>query len=145
VGLSLPNLLRADAAEPFDAVGLSARVDLGKRPEILLADGDDQLPVDAVGDPLLVTEPEQAIAPLSAESRLQRAGLVVDARVDDAAVVAALVEGEPLFLLEESDSGARSASKDLAGDRQADQSAADDEAVENGLRPGPVSVSFRSS
>src|SRR5262249_5998957 len=44
--------------------------------------------------------------PLDAEPRLQRAGLVVDPRMDDARVVAALVRGDLALLLQDDDPAA---------------------------------------
>ena len=64
-----------------------------------------------------------------AELRLERAGLVVDAGVDDAAVVAGLVGGELGLLLADDERTATGALQQRPRGRQADDAAADDRDV----------------
>ena len=61
---------------------------------------DDDLAADFVRDAVFAAELDHGCGAGNAEARLKRSGLVVNARVDDAAVVAALVAGHGLFLFE---------------------------------------------
>src|SRR5690606_38410289 len=61
-----------------------------------------------------------------AQLRLEAAGRVVDAGMDDAGVVTGLVGAEPAFLLEDDDSLTRAAARDLPTDGEAEDAAADD-------------------
>src|SRR3970040_356483 len=72
-----------------------------------LARRDDDLAAQLVADAVLVAEAHQLLSAGDAVLRLQRAGRVVDAGVDDAAVVAALVRRQRLFLLDDADPQAR--------------------------------------
>ena len=78
------------------------------------------------GMPALLAVLIQLPPSLHAQPGLQRAGRVVEARVDDARVVAALVGGELGLPLEHADRRSRTAVDQLAGDRQADDPAPDD-------------------
>src|SRR5436853_607279 len=75
---------------------------------------------------------------LHAEAGLQRAGRVVDAGVDHAAVVAGLVEADVLLLLEHAHRAVRAPDEQLARDGEAEDARADhrDVAVARGIRAG---------
>ena len=77
---------------------------------------------------------------LAAEAGLEAAGRVVDAGVDDAAVVPGLVPGDLGLLLDDEDVRARSPAQDLVCRRETDDPAADDDDVTHGpstrVRPG---------
>ena len=68
-----------------------AALELVEALELVLGGGDDQLAAAGRRDPALVAVRVQLPRPGDAEARLQRAGLVVDAGVDDAAGVAGLM------------------------------------------------------
>src|SRR5262249_32639558 len=63
--------------------------------------------------------------PCDTQARLQGAGSVVDARVDDAAVVPALVGTDPWLLLDDREAQAAPAVEDVAGGGQAADAGAD--------------------
>ena len=71
----------------------------------------------------------QARGAVDAELGLQRPRRVVDARVDDAAVVAGLVEADLVLLVEDGDPQARTPRQQLARDGEPDDPGADDRDV----------------
>jgi hypothetical protein len=145
VRFPLADPLGADLLDAGDAVGPTALEDPVEGAQVLFRDRDDQLSVDAIRDPLLVAERDQPVAPLPAETRLERPGLVVDAGVDDPAVVAALMACETRLLLEEDEPESGAAPQDLPRDGQANDPASDDDAVEAGLGQRGLPISCRSS
>src|SRR5262249_46165814 len=76
------------------AAGLAEPLELGT------LDGDDQLAAALVWNPAAGAVLVELARAFDAEPRLQRSGLVVDAGVDHAAVVRALVSGYPRLALE---------------------------------------------
>ena len=78
-----------DHLEVGDAVGVSPRRECFERPDLVCPSGDDQLAAPRAGYALLGAEGVQPLAPLDAEDGLQRVPRVIDAGVDDAAVVGA--------------------------------------------------------
>ena len=84
------------------------------------------LPQISYGDPLGRAELLHQLLALAAVDRLERAGLVIDARVQHARVVAGLVEGQLGLLLQHHDPRAGEFPGELVGRRQADDPAADD-------------------
>ena len=75
---------------------------------------------------MLLAELAQQGCTARAQRRLQAARPVVDARMHDAAVVAALVHGHAVFLLEDRDRNARMADEQLARHRQPEHAATND-------------------
>ena len=69
-----------------DAVGLSTLAQRVESRQLARVRGHNQLAAPAVSDPVLLTETVELAAPLHASARLEAAGLVVDAGVDDPAV-----------------------------------------------------------
>src|SRR5690606_9752730 len=64
--------------------------------------------------------------PSAAEGGLEGARAVVEPGVDDSAVVAGLVRGDPVLLLEDGDAGAGAVEGDVAGQGQSDDPRSDD-------------------
>ena len=62
---------------------------------------NNYFPADFMGDFVFPTELDHGRRSTHAQTRLHRAGLVVDAGVNDAAVVAALMPGNAVFFFEE--------------------------------------------
>ena len=67
---------------------------------VRLDHGDDQLARLRMGDAVGIAERPQQAGPAGAEPRLERTRLVIDSRVNHAAVVPALMGGNPRFLFE---------------------------------------------
>ena len=83
------------------AVGLAALVDLHRVRQFGCVDGDDHLAAEVERNALLPAELLHRQFALAAVGRPERAGLVVDAGVQHAGVVAGLVVGDFAFLFEE--------------------------------------------
>jgi hypothetical protein len=80
---------------------------------------DDQLPAALGRDAVALAERVHPPRALDTEAGLQRTRRVVDARVDDAAVVAALVNGGLPLALDDGKADAGMALHELAGCREA--------------------------
>jgi hypothetical protein len=68
-----------------------------------------------------------------AQSRFLRSGLVVNTRVDDAAVVSTLVAGDAIFLLQDQQPELRKAARNFQRNRKADYASSDDDCVVAGF------------
>ena len=84
-----------EAAQARDAVLDASAFELVERAELAVVEGDDELAAALVRrSPCCVAVGVEGVSALGAELGLQRPGLVVDAGVDDAGVVARLVGGD---------------------------------------------------
>ena len=93
-------------AEPLDPVGRPPLVNRAKPLELALLRRHDHLAAALVSDAVLPAELIHELEPLGAEARLVGAWFVVDARVDDAAIVPGLMRRDPrLFVENEEPSG----------------------------------------
>ena len=101
VRLDLAEVVPVEEPEALDAVGGAALEERLEPRQLGLRGGDDHLADRVDADPVLRAELLHQPGALDAEPRLVRAGLVVDPRVDDAAVVPGLVRGQPRLLLED--------------------------------------------
>ena len=114
VGLDLPELAGVEEETHTDqAIGLGSPPELIESGELVLRGREDQLPAYLVRYAMVATEPEHLLRPRHAEAGLERAGLVVDARVDDPAVVAALVARDLILLVEDGEAQSRVAARNL--------------------------------
>ena len=127
VGFQLAQFFGPDYSNAGDAVGARPLLDVVQIARSFdLVERDQHL---AAGDPAdaadLAELFEQADAP-AAQQRLVGTGLVVEARVDDAAVAPGLVGRQAVFLLEQRDVRIRVALECLAGDGHSDDATTDD-------------------
>ncbi len=90
---------------------------------------DDQLAGDGMRDAVLGAELDHLGGAPHGVARLEGAGAVVDAAVDDAAVAAGLMPGGARFLLQHRDTCARCGAGDRVRRRQTDDPAADHQHV----------------
>ena len=90
----------ADHLEVGDAVGFAAPLEIGQTVEFALVGGDDHFAAALRADAVLGAEGVHPLGALNGHARLGRAGAVVQAGVNHAAVVAALVLSDRGFLLE---------------------------------------------
>src|SRR5207245_4060762 len=90
VRLDLAELVRVQPAQARYAVGGSPALELLQPQKLAGVGGDDQLAATLGRDAALVAVVVQLPGALHAQPRLQRAGRVVDALVDDAGVVPGL-------------------------------------------------------
>ena len=91
--------------------------------------GDDHLAAALDRHVVALAERVQVAGALDAEPRLQRAGRVVDAGVDDARVVAGLVRADALLALDDVHAQVGVAQQRLAGDGEPEDPGADDDEV----------------
>jgi len=99
--------------------------------------GHDHLAAGLEGDAVLAAKGLQhGLAPPTVQG-LERAWLVVDARVDDAGVVPGLVPSNSVLLLEEQHPGARAARGDLERGGETDDAPTDDRDIRSPVHAGP--------
>ena len=106
------------------AVGLAPLVNPLEGRQLAVVDGDDHLAADLVGDPLGRAKLLHRLLAGPAVDRLERARLVIDARVQHARVVAGLMMGQLGFFLEHHDAPAGVLPCDLIGRGETDNSSA---------------------
>src|SRR5262249_4084778 len=90
---------------------------------------DDHLPAALEPDTVLFAESLEQRSPPRAQRRLQRARLVVEPRVDDAAVAPRLVRRERALLLEHDERRSRAERQDRERRREPDDASSDDDDV----------------
>jgi hypothetical protein len=112
-----------DQGQPFDAVSRATRVKRFDLRDLVRLAGDDQLPDASVRHLVPGAERVHRQPSLDAQPGLQRAGRIVDACVDHAAVVRAAVESGPWMPLEHA--GGEAPLCDSARRRQTGDTAAD--------------------
>src|ERR1700688_2508161 len=91
--------------------------------------GHDDLAADVVWNAVLAAEVNHGRGSGDAEAGLQGSGLVIDAGVNDAAVVSALVASDTVFFLEEQEPQVGKTARDFERDAKADGATADDDHV----------------
>jgi hypothetical protein len=127
-------LAAVDDADAGHAVGPGAFGDGVQPLPLLVVQRHQDLADLVVGEALLGAEVLEQADPAAAQQCLERAGLVVEAGVDDAAVAAGLVRGEPVLLLEEGDLGVGSKLEQPSRHCRTDDAAADDGVALDGHR-----------
>ena len=141
-----------DKAEALDAIVLALAVQLFKTCPFGLVGGDDELAAAGVRDPVRLAMGVEAPPALDAEPRLEAAGGVVDAGMDDLAVARRGLFPDAALRLHDQHRAAGQSQR--AGDREADDPGADDGDIEiahgrawgvvrreSGVRPAPCSRS----
>ena len=126
VRLDLGDLAGRQAPQPRHLVLAPSPLELVEPAQLALVARDDQLPAALVLDPLGLAELVHLAGALDAQASLERAGHVVDARVDDAAVGARLAAGDGRPVLEHDRVEPGAAAGQLAGDGQPEDPAPDD-------------------
>ena len=139
VRLDLAEALRADQFQTRHAVRDAALVEILEARQFVLLGRDDHLADHVVGDAVLLAEVDQLLLAGHAEARFQRAGRVVDAGVQDAAVMAGLMLADLALFLQQHQPQARPAVQQFQRRRQPDDPAADDRDVPRSLcHPVPL-------
>src|SRR3974390_2210944 len=101
VRFKFAELVALEQAQAGDSVGDSALMQFLKARDFVGSGGDDQLAALLVGNGVLGAEALHGGASGDAVARLERAGAVVEAGVNDAAVVSGLVGGDAVFFLDD--------------------------------------------
>jgi hypothetical protein len=91
VWLDLPQPIRTDNLQACDAIGQTPLIQCLQPGKLGWVSRDDHLPAPFGGNAFLLTVGIYLARALHAEARLERAGRIVDAGMDDAAVVRGLV------------------------------------------------------
>ena len=126
VGLELAQLVGSEFADVGDAVGVASAVELAHALELGLVGGDDDLATALGADAVLVAEGVHALGAGDGHAGLGGAGSVVEAGVDDAGVVAALVPSDAGFLLECDDAEAVVSGGEGHGGGESEDAGSDD-------------------
>ena len=126
VRLELAQLVALDPPQPGHGVRRASSLELAQPLELGLVDRDDELPALVVGEAALRAVGAQQLDAAPAQARLQRPGRVVDARVDDAAVAAGLVQRDVVLLLEHGHDRVGPELRQPPRDREPEDAGADD-------------------
>ena len=126
VGLDFEHFFALEEAEAGEAVGGAAFVEAVEAFEFGFVGGDDEFAADFVGDGVGLAEGDHFADAGDGEPGLEGAGLVVEAGVEDAAVVAGLVLAGAALFFEEGDGGAGTGEEEFVGGGETDDAAADD-------------------
>src|ERR1700674_1002435 len=118
-----------DSSQAWHPVGLAPALELLQARELRGVRRQDELSASLVRDPSLGAVLEQLACALDAETGLQRARLVVDARVDHARAVGGLMRCWLGLTLEHADRRPRVAVAQLAGHREPHDPAPDDRKI----------------
>jgi hypothetical protein len=118
--------MRTEAAESGCAIGPAAGLERREPPELALAGSNDQLSAALDGDPAGFAVGVHLARSAHAQSRLLRSRFVVDAGVDDTAVVSRLMRGDVWLALKYHELQARMLSHQGIGSREAEDAAAND-------------------
>ena len=125
VGFELAQLFGADDANAGNTVGERPLLDVIEPRAFDVVECDKNLAAGDPADSAFGAELLQQADTAAAEHGFDRAGLVVEARMDDPAVAPGLMRCEPVLLLEQRHLGIRPSPQDLAGDGDADDAATD--------------------
>jgi xanthine dehydrogenase YagT iron-sulfur-binding subunit len=126
VRFMLAELLRTDSANAIEPIGAAAPFELVESQDFARVDRHDDLAATLEGNAVLGAELLEETAPASAHHGLLRTGFVIEACVNDAAVVSGLVRCESRLLLEQREREVRARGGDGQGRREAHDSAAHD-------------------
>ncbi len=129
MGFDFAELRGIEPLEAFEAVLGSTGFEFAKATDFGFVCGDDDFSADFMGDSMLAAEVGHESNPTNSEPRLQRAGLVVEAAVEDTAVVRALVATGAVLFFKNTNGDAGFAEKQFARDGEAYDAAADDKMV----------------
>ncbi len=122
-------LLGIDHREARHTVGSPAAHQFLKAGQFGFNGGGHNLSADLEGNIVLAAELDHGRRTSNAVLRLQRARLVIDAGVDDAAVMAGLVTSDGTFLFENGNTAIAKAARGFQGCRQSNDSAPDDNEI----------------
>ena len=129
--LSLAQLIAAEPAQSAKFIFRAALLERLEPGYFQLVGGNDHFAADLMFDGVLAAELRHLTDSLHGHARLQGARFVIEAGVQDAAVVRALVAAEAGLFFQQRDRGRRQGLPELIGRAEPDQSTADD-----GYAPG---------
>ena len=127
VRFDLPHLFGLEQRQPLQAVLLSALVQGAQPRRLGLIHGHDQLAADFVRDVVFAAERDHFLDARHRQPRLDRAGLVIQAAVQDPAVMAALVSAYAFLFFQDGDLRTGQTPAQLESCRQTNDAAANNE------------------
>src|SRR5436309_975307 len=133
VRLNFAKFFGGEEREARHAVGGSAPVQFFEHRYLGNITGHNDLATLMVAHRVFVAEASEQLTPTRASARLGRAGFVVNAGVNDAAVVTGLVVGKVAFFFEHDDRRARITPRQLMGCRETYYPAADNGDIKSGI------------
>ena len=125
----LAELGGAEPLEAFEAVFAAADFEVAEAGEFGFGGGDDDFAADVVGDGVFAAEIGHQADSAHGKPGFQRAGFVVKAAVEDAAVVRALMAAGGVFFFKDANGGTGLADEQFTGDGETDDASADDKMV----------------
>jgi hypothetical protein len=134
VGLQLAEF-GAGQTNGLDAVTSGALLEVGHPLGVLGPGGHEQLSLHSYRDPVLLAEVLRRLCALLAQLGLETPRCIVDARMNDATVVAGLMAGELGLLLEDHQTDTRPSFEEAHCGRHPDDAAADHAIVESHGHP----------
>ena len=127
--LDFTQFFRPDQAQTGQAVGFSALSQFLQPRHFIGASGDDDFATDLVRNSVLAAELDHGRRSTDAQLGFHRPWLVVDAGMNHAAVVSALVAGNAVFLLQNQEPTTWKAARDFERNPESDHTTADDDYV----------------
>jgi hypothetical protein len=126
VRLKFANLFVAEQLQAFKTISSAAlQQGMQARHFVLLCRQHD-LPAQFMGNIVLCTEVNHSLNALHRQASLRRTGLIVQAAMQNTAIVASLMATGTTFLLQEKQPGGRKSLEQLMRRRQSDNSTTDD-------------------
>ncbi len=116
VGFDFAELGGIEPLKAFEAVLLTAFLKITKSMDFGVVRGDNDFSADFVCDSMLAAEVGHEPNPTNGESGFQRPGFVVEAAVEDATVVRALMAAGAILFFKDANGDPRLAEQQLAGD-----------------------------
>ena len=93
----LADLFRRQPAQPSKAIGQASAMKFLEPGDLRLGGGDDNLSATLVGDAVILAKPIHGVAAFGAKSGFEGARFVIQAGMNDAAVMARLVCADAVF------------------------------------------------
>ena len=135
VGFDLADFVGGEGTQAIEAVGDAAATEFLESRQFKGVGGDDNFATNLVRDGFGTAEVEELLITGSAVGGFETSGFVVEAGVDDAAVVSGLMAGRGGFLFDEDEPGSGSGLEQFECGGEADDATADDEDIKgHGIR-----------
>jgi hypothetical protein len=120
MGFDLAHLAWAEDLETFEAILAAALIEVHEAGDLFFVSGDDEFAAYLMGDGVLAAEIDHLADAGDGESGLEGARLIVEAAVEDAAVVAGLMAADGGLLFEQGNARIGTALEQAPGSGKAD-------------------------
>ena len=129
VRFNFPDLFRREFAQTLQSVRIAALPEIFQPGQFVFVRGDDDFAALLMRNAVVAAKRDHLLQAADAQLRLFRAGFVVKAGMQHAAVVSGLVRGELGLLFEQQQPGLRPCLQKAMGRGQADNAAAHDDDI----------------